>query len=79
MPGNIVLRKILNEGYCCYHGYLGLCQARGENLHGMQQFLGVTNLKYHLKQFRLGNRKCQNHPDCMLPIIEEIKKAPEGP
>jgi hypothetical protein len=68
--------KVSSEGYCCLHGYLRLCRARGENPRNMAEFMGLHRytLYYHLRALKKGERPCQKYSSCMLPIIEEIEK-----
>lgn len=71
--------KILREGYCCMHGYLELCKARGETVITM-----AVNLELHPKgqerktreliwrEYRK-NPHCCGFKDCLQPVIQELK------
>ena len=74
MANDVLLPKILNEGYCCLYGYVKLCQARNQTVKDMAEFLNVSP---HLiwRQIRLikqGTQKCQGISQCDKALIEEI-------
>lgn len=73
---NNLYAKILSEGYCCLHGYLRLCAARGEKRRDMAKFIGVhkRTIYLHYEAMKKGNRPCTKQGDCMLPIISQIEK-----
>ena len=79
MPNTVLYKKILDEGYCCIHGYLTLCKARGEKTKNMAKFIGVaqTTVEYNLQQQAKNKRPCQGAKDCLLPIVAEIKGKSE--
>jgi len=70
--------KVASEEYCCVHGYLRLCKARGETPKSMAENLGVSphTIWYNYRKLFAGNLTCAHHSDCMLPTIEEIEKNP---
>lgn len=71
--------KISFEGYCCMHGYLRLCRARGESVPGMAAFIGMHRytIYYHYRRLAAGKTKCQKISFCMLPVIEVIEAEPK--
>jgi len=71
---NILFPKLVNEGYCCMHGYLGLCKARKETPVSMAKFFSIHPwaIRYHYRQQKLGRHKCQNHPDCLKGVILDL-------
>ena len=77
MANNSLLPAILDEGYCCVHGYIRLCKARGETRKGMAEFIGVPirTVASNIYEYGCGNRPCQEHSDCMLPEIAKIEKG----
>jgi len=70
--------KVASEGYCCVHGYLRLCRARGESPKDMAENIGNSphTIWYNYRKLAAGTLHCQNQSDCMLPIIKEIEKNP---
>ena len=74
---NLLFSKILSEGYCCLHGYLRLCEARGENKREMAKFIGVhkRTIYLHFQAMREGDRPCAKQSDCMLSLIQEIEAS----
>jgi len=70
---------ILSEGYCCIHGYLKLCLARGEHPVDMAANLGrhKSAIYSNLRELKCGNRPCQQRADCLLPIITEVERLVE--
>ena len=72
--------KVFGEGYCCLHGYLRLCQARGETRKGMAKNIKMSHwaISYNLRALAQGKRPCQVHSDCMIPIIQEVEKLVAG-
>lgn len=68
--------KISSEGYCCFHGYLRLCKARGESAPSMAKWLGMHRytLYYHYRALKQGKRPCQKISWCLLPVIEVIEQ-----
>jgi hypothetical protein len=73
-----IYNSIYTEEYCCLAGYLGLCKARGETAVGMAEAAKVSpqTIWHHLRREKQGLVKCKGRSDCMLPIIEDVKKAP---
>ena len=71
-----LLNAVYSEGYCCLHGYLELCKARGEKVKDMAPNIGFTKLAlwYHYRELKNGRRPCAGHCDCMKSLIEEIKQ-----
>jgi hypothetical protein len=75
-PANLsLLDKVYSEGYCCMYGYLTLCEARGETPKQMGENLSVLphTIRHHYRCLRKGERSCENKPDCLGPVIAEIK------
>ena len=70
-----LIARVYSEGYCCMHGYLTLCQARGETPKSMAANLNFSEktLRYHFLRMKKGERPCQNKSDCLSPLIEEFK------
>jgi hypothetical protein len=73
---NTLAPKVFSEGYCCMHGYLRLCKARGEKIKDMAEYISVSasTLDHNYRMFNKGERSCKNYSDCMKPIIEEIER-----
>lgn len=73
--------KIISEGYCCLHGYLGLCKARGEKKPEMAAWIGVCKrtIFYNYELMEKGKRPCMKQHDCMLPLIQEIQASETPP
>ena len=71
-----LIAKIHSEGYCCLNGYLGLCRARGETPQAMAEFIGVSPdaIWHHYRRLKQGKIPCQQHSDCLTPIVEAIQK-----
>lgn len=71
--------KILDEQYCCMHGYIGLCKARGETAAGMAENLNVPKrtVEHHRTLFDRGRHICQERHDCLKNVIAIIKE--KGP
>lgn len=69
-----LVAKIYSEGYCCLHGYLELCKRRGESPTSMGANLGVLphTIRHHYRQSKKGRRACQNKPDCLCAVINEL-------
>lgn len=80
MPNNNLNRKVLSEGYCCLHGYVGLCRARGEKTKGMAENLAIPSrtIEHNCTQFKRGKLLCQRQSDCLLPIIATILQEAKG-
>ena len=73
--------KISSEGYCCFHGYLRLCRARGEPVPSMADWIGMHRytIYYHYRALAAGKRPCQKISSCMLPEIIAIEGIPHAP
>jgi hypothetical protein len=72
-----LLARIYSEGYCCVYGYLNLCRARGETPATMGEYIGLPahTIRHHYRCEKEGKRSCENKPDCLAPVIAEIKKG----
>ena len=68
--------RIYSEGYCCLHGYLALCKARGETPSSMAKNIEVPirTIHHHYRCEKAGNRPCAGKSDCLKPVIEELQK-----
>jgi hypothetical protein len=75
-----VAPKAFSEGYCCLWGYLKLCRARGETRKSMSEFSGlsVETIKNHYRRLKRGEHSCQEYPDCLRPVIEDIDPGPSN-
>lgn len=79
LRGPTLFAKIASEGYCCLHGYLRLCRARGETVPNMAEFIGMHRytLYYHYRRLAAGKIPCQKISFCMLPVITVIEAEPK--
>lgn len=79
LPNDTTFAKISTEGYCCMHGYLRLCKARGENVPDMAKWLGMHRftLYYHYRRLKNNQHPCQKLSTCLMPIIEVIENDPD--
>lgn len=73
---NIILGHLVeSEGYCCMHGYLRLCKARGETPDTMAEHMGVSpsTVKYHYARLADEKRshRCSGGPGCMKELWEK--------
>lgn len=70
--------KILSEDYCCLHGYLRLCKARGEKVPNMAEWIGMHRytLYYHYRALAQGKRPCLKLQNCLLPVVATLEPAP---
>ena len=68
--------KIFSEGYCCLHGYLRLCSARGEKVPNMAEWIGMHRytLYYHYRALAQGKRPCQKLTTCLLPVVVTLEQ-----
>jgi len=73
----VLLPKIAAEGYCCIHGYLRLCKARGESRKNMVKWIKISpwTLAHNYRMLAQGKRPCANYSDCMIPIIQELEAS----
>lgn len=78
-----LIAKITSQEYCCLHGYLRLCRARGETVKDMAANIGMSQdtLWYHYRKLdgTANPPICMRVSDCMNPVITEIEdeKKPE--
>ncbi len=73
-----LLARIYSEGYCCLHGYLELCRRRGETPVSMGENIGLPahTIRHHYRQSKKGKRVCENKPDCLCAVINELPENP---
>lgn len=78
-----LIARVANEGYCCPHGYLRLCKARGEKVKDMAKNIGMSpdTIWYHYRKMdkEVGAPVCQRYSDCMNEVITRIEDERDEP
>lgn len=70
-----LIARIASEEYCCPHGYLRLCKARGETAKGMAENIGLSKntIFYWYRRYKENRVHCARVQSCLMGPILEIE------